>query len=198
MAWDKGLPYGHQPKWSDKVSAELIEIRQHLVILEAKVEAMKSGGTADATGGARPIKEVSEFGKGSDFSSVEKWQRDMNAAKEYDEMLRTKITDIESEITGKEGLSTEDLVHVTYAIHEATHAMRGYLMFLDQLGLSKDQKHLIRELEYFVMMITKLTTAILVIAGMMEAGFTPLGIFVAGGMGAASLGYGMKIAGGGL
>ena len=102
----------------------------------------------------------------------------------------------------KTGDSSMDLVHATYTIRTASTSMRGYLMLLDQAGLNKDQKRMIRELEYGMMMINKAATSIklfMLAQATLAAGAGPLGmayLVFAGGTTAASMAYGMKLSGG--
>ena len=90
-----------------------------------------------------------------------------------------------------------DLASATYAIRQASTSIRGYAMLLDQMGLSKDQKKMIKEIENVTMVVTKLITAIKVAGLMIGAGTgTPMGLFYAfavGGELAATAGYGSKI-----
>jgi hypothetical protein len=97
----------------------------------------------------------------------------------------------------------EQLKEATYTIRQATTSARGYLMLLDQMGLSKDQKKMIKELESAMMMIMKLITTIRLLAlaykelTVAEAG--PIGIVYgvfAAGTFAASMAYGSKLTGG--
>lgn len=188
--------------WVQKVDKELLMLHIDMQRL-AKLVNSKGTGTGGTTGGSGAASKgaaestTSEFGKGSDFSSVSDYLDESQSAEEYDKLL-AKIPDIESE--GKGGMSTEDLVAATYAIHEATHAMRGYLMLVDQLGLSKDQKKMVRDLEYIMMSIMKLATAISLVTQMIEGTLAPeaLPIFLVGGLMSASIGYGMKVSGSGV
>jgi hypothetical protein len=192
--------------WVQKVDKELLMLHIDMQKLAALVNkkgvagtggnAVSSTSSAEASKGASES-EVSEFGKGSDFSSVSDYIDDQQAGEEYDKLL-SKIPDIESE--EKQGMSTEDLVNATYAIHQAAHAMRGYLMLVDQLGLSKDQKKMVRDLEYIVMAVMKLATAISLVSKMVEGTLAPeaMPIFLVGGLMSASIGYGMKVSGSGV
>ena len=194
--------------FSAKVTEELMDLRAACDYLLERVEALaqKAGtpskGEAMFKAGRRG--EPTEFGRGSDFSSVTQWTKDIEAVDPYKELMG-KITDIESP---KEGhFTVEDLVETTYAFKEVSHAMRGYLLLVDQLGLSRDQKKMVRDMEYAMMAVMKLTSAIMILARVeetMAAGesmampelFLPL--FVVGGLGSAAMGYGHKLSAGGV
>jgi hypothetical protein len=121
----------------------------------------------------------------------------MDAAKSLGE-LYDKMGNMEGDDT--ESNSLDNLISATYAFHSATHAMRGYLMLVDQLGLSKDQKKMVRDLEYVMMAIMKLTMAISMIGEMMAGTLQPelLPIFLVGGLMSASVGYSSKVVGSGV
>ena len=102
------------------------------------------------------------------------------------------------------GFTQEDLINATYTFREAAHSMRGYLMLLDQLGLSKDQKKLIRDLEYIMMMVSKIGITINFVMKAAELAEAPetmgaslLPLIFGGGTGSAAIAYGMKTLGGG-
>jgi len=102
--------------------------------------------------------------------------------------------------------TTRDLVKATYVIRSTAVAMRGYLMLLDQAGLSRNQKEMVRELEYIMMAAMKAaqTIKLLILAYQTMAAaeaVTPMGVFylaLAGGVGAASIAYSNKTLGGGV
>ena len=102
---------------------------------------------------------------------------------------------------------TADLVSATYTIKTTAVALRGYMMLLDQLGLSRDQKKLIREMEYTMMAAMKVAQAIRImqtsqaIAELTSGIFTWKGILdlgIAGGNIAAGVAYSSKVGGGGI
>ena len=101
---------------------------------------------------------------------------------------------------GEEGGDfTADLVHATYTIRTAATAFRGYMMLLDQAGLSKDQKKMVRELEYGAMMAMKAMVAIQLFNTARAATGDPTAIFAliaGGGSLAASAAFGSKLQGG--
>lgn len=117
---------------------------------------------------------------------------------------RDSIFDREADWSQRDKLEAMDLVKATYSIREATKAMRGYLMLLDQAGLSKEQKKMVRDLEYAMMMIMKAATALNLLLKMQQlmaagalgpSGILMYGIFAGGSM-AASVAYGSKLSGG--
>ena len=102
---------------------------------------------------------------------------------------------------------TSELVSATYTIKTTAIALRGYMMLLDQLGLSRDQKKVIREMEYVMMMAMKVVQAIRImqtsqaIAELASGIFTWKGVLdlgIAGGNMAAGVAYGAKFGGSGI
>lgn len=101
------------------------------------------------------------------------------------------------------GTGVQDLVQATYTIRTASTAMRGYLMLLKQANLSTDQKQMIRELEYGMMMMLKAawTIKLLILAyrELEAAALGPIGLlytaFAFGGL-ASTLAFGNKMMGG--
>lgn len=174
--WDKGV----YPKWKDKVDYELMEIRMHITSLEAQ---LKGGGRGGGTGGGK--------GATSDFTDISQFGFNKEEAV-------SKLTDIEEEeVEGKS--YTDMLVEQTYALKTATIAAKGYLMLLDQMGLSKDQKHMVRDLEYGMMAIMKGAQAVMIGKGIMEAAsLNPMAILTFGGYVAGSVAYSSKLSGGGV
>lgn len=177
------VPYDYRKesfrRWVDKVDKELLMLHIDMQRLAKNVKSQShSGGPKDDSGSGGP--------------------------KEPDEPPQGKSGESPSE-EDKSGFGTEDFVAATYSIHEATHAMRGYLMLVDQMGLSRDQKKMIRDLEYAMMMITKITMAMNILmsleskvaeGGALTAPEIFLPLMVAGGLGSASIAYGMKLNGG--
>jgi len=95
-----------------------------------------------------------------------------------------------------------NIYEVLVATAQARRALYGYSMLLQQMGLSKEQKMLIRELEQTTSMVLRLTQAInlMMMAAKALETSSPWAIpflILAGGMFAATLGYGMKLGGGG-
>jgi hypothetical protein len=185
--------------WAQKEINDWNFLRSRILLLEQRVNALANAGVGvgAGTGQTLPSAEAPEI------TEVRDWTHEIDAEKEYRDLLK-EIPDIEKppRTAGEEGYSVEDLVKATYSLHQLTHAMRGYLLLVDQLGLSKDQKKMVRQFEYLFMSITKLTTALnifysvytKVIAG--EAVAAPelmIPLFVMGGLGSASFGYGLKL-----
>lgn len=182
MAFD---PWGEsKDSWGIMIKQEIIDLKIRMSAIEAQLKDMgaqttPSGGIS--TGGGRG-RDVFGHGETSIFDREAEWDE----AHQRD--------------------TTTDLVHATYTIRSASTAMRGYMMMVDQAGLSKDQKKMIREMEYTAMMALKAATAIQYAAKAMElaqAGTLtgPLGAMYAvltGGSIAASVAFGSKLGGGGV
>lgn len=188
------VPYDYRKesfrRWVDKVDKELLMLHIDMQRLAKNVKSQShSGGPKDDSGSGGP-KEPDEppQGKSGEYADGH-FYADVEPPSEED----------------KSGFGTEDFVAATYSIHEATHAMRGYLMLVDQMGLSRDQKKMIRDLEYAMMMISKITMAMNILmsleskvaeGGALAAPEIFLPLMVAGGLGSASIAYGMKLNGG--
>jgi hypothetical protein len=94
---------------------------------------------------------------------------------------------------------TDDMVKATYAFKTAAIAAKGYLMLLDQMGLSPDQKKMVKELEYGMMAVMKAAQAVAIGKGIMEAAtLNPMAILTLGGYAAGSIAYTSKLTGGGV
>jgi hypothetical protein len=182
----------------DRIDANLAAIHVLMSNMAAAVNSMTPQGKESPSGtgleprrvGGTSVRPLSSF-------DIQEGQMSFG---EQGELVPT-----EREEEEKGRFTTEDLVGATYALHETTHAMRGYLMLLDQMGLNKDQKKMVRDLEYAMMLVTKLTTAMNILisletkAAAGEAISAPelfLPLFIAGGMGSASFGYAHKLSGG--
>jgi len=133
--------------------------------------------------------------------------------------LRSHVERLDAElqqlIQGREGITregreeqissttSETLMQATYAIRSTAIAMRGYLMLIDQMGLPRDAKRMIREIEYIMMMIMKLSQTIKLLQlaqGLLTVSMgDPRGLlylFLAGGYGMAGIAYANKTMGG--
>jgi hypothetical protein len=178
-----------EDKWSKGIKQELIDMKLKITALEAQVKALGA-----------PVPETTS-GKGPKISYD----------KIYDEYVNQSVDDLTEEITAPYKGSSEyvdSMVKASYSIREASTAMRGYLMLLDQAGLSKDQKKMIRDLENSMMSVMKFANAMkyaLEIYNMYKAAMLaggaigPQGILMAiigGGSMAASLAFGSKLTGG--
>lgn len=192
--WDKQS----FPLWKDKVSYELIELRQQVSLLAVQIKAMQQGG---AGGGSSSVATV---GGGSSRRSVSVRPLSDYEMQEGQMTLTGELATVGSE-EGEEEDSTNNIKQSSYAIQQATIAMRGYLMLLQQLGLSKDQKKMISELQTAMMMVMKIAATISVVQGLMElsatGGLDPtawIQIVMAGGYASSSLAYGSKTVGGNI
>lgn len=192
-----------------QIDRNLEAIRGQLDFLAMKISSINTGGSgaiSSITGG--PVSGGSGRLSGgvsvrplSSFPVTE-GQQSFDA----EGNLTPTIDMTQSGETGAEETSipnTEMLVQATYAIRTASIAMRGYLMLLDQAGLSKDQKKLIMEVEQSLMAIMKLAQAVRILQGIMKLGSltSPEGIFdliLMGGFASSSVAYGSKVQGGGI
>jgi hypothetical protein len=166
--------------WSNRIDANLAAIHADLAMIAEKLNKIPMGKLAGAD-----KKDLSE--------------EDIQVGGSYTlkELKSAGFEDIKS--------FTQDLVEATYAIKTATIAMRGYTMLIGQAGLSKDQKAMIRELEYAMMATMKAAQAIMLlmksqaIAELMSGPLTWKGamdLAIIGGYSASSLAYSSKIVGG--
>ena len=154
------------------------------------------------------------------------WTWDRGSFSKYSDKVNFELQEIRSHIEridaelqqliqGREGITregkeeqvspttSETLMQATYAIRSTAIAMRGYLMLIDQMGLSRDQKKMIREMEYVMMMIMKLSQTIKLLQlaqGLLTVSMgDPRGLlylFLAGGYGMAGIAYANKTMGG--
>lgn len=134
---------GTHKNFAAKVTEELNVIRSRILIIESQL-GMPHGGEVSPTTTHFEGPEISDITP----ESFGPWYGDLE--------------DIEKETGEKVGSKdyTESLVQATYAIRTLSIAMRGYLQLVDQLGLSKDQKKMIREVENVMMMIMKLVQVV--------------------------------------
>ena len=196
-------------RWVDKVDQELLMLHLDMQKVAALVNSKKGtdnsaissitggavGGGSGRLSGGVSVRPLSSF-------PVTEGQQSFDA----EGNLTPTIDMIQSGETGAQETSipnTEMLVQATYAIRTASNAMRGYLMLLDQAGLSKDQKKLIMEVENSLMAIMKLAQAVRILQGIMKLGSlsSPEGIFdliLMGGFASSSVAYGSKVQGGGI
>lgn len=173
-------------EWTNTIDTNLLQIHMDLAVIAARLNILQ-GGTRGAGGtqAGQPLEEGPEGRTGEEVEG--QFYPDVGPAE-----------------TTEPTTNTETLVQATYAIRTATIAMRGYLMLLDQMGLSKDQKKLIMELQGTMMMVMKLMQVIRLLQAVSAAGGLmsgdPMAIFdliLAGGFGASSIAYGRKIGGSG-
>jgi hypothetical protein len=171
------------------IKAELMEFRARLDAMEAQLKTMGSGGSS--SGGQSGISETTTE---TDVGSVSVGDTSSQGVKATSDEVDNATSNIKS--------YTDSVVDATYLIREASVAMRGYGMLLDQMGLSKDQKKLIHDMEETMMMVYKViqTLRLLEAANLaFEAGSGGLGMLeigLAGGVFAGSMAYGSKVVGG--
>lgn len=170
--------------FGQNVKSELMEFRGRITALEQEIATLQ--------GGMQKSPEI-------DLSQV-----DESGFPTFDPST-AKITDHDIENVKS---YSEQVMEATYLMHEAATATRGYMLLLTQAGLSKEQKKVVHELEDVMMMALKVGSTIRLLMKAQEAfnaaelagaSISPLGMFevaVAGGMLAASVGYGSKLRGG--
>jgi hypothetical protein len=101
---------------------------------------------------------------------------------------------------GTEGASVTSLTSVLVLTMQARRALFGYGKLLEEMGLSKDQKKTVKDLEYIGTIVLRLMQTIRLLQAAtvaLEAGSIyglPLAV-IGGGTFAASLAYGMKLGG---
>jgi hypothetical protein len=178
--FDDGATFGQN------VKAELMEFRGRIEALEAAQRMISQGGVSAAPQTPVDTENVDESGFPTfDPSHVimKGFDKETDNVKSY----------------------SQSVMEATYLMHEAATATRGYAQLLTEMGLSKDQKKMLHELEQAMMMFLKMGSMLRLLIKAQEefdaaeaAGeaMGPLGwleIILAGGMGSASLGYGMRL-----
>jgi len=135
-------------------------------------------------------------------------------------LIKHRLDAIENQVkglTGREGettvdsggmsLTTHDLLEATYQLSMVRRALYGYAVLLGEMGLSKDQKQLVRDFENVTSAVLRLMQAIriawvaLAALEAAESGDPLIAIArlaIAGGYFASSLYYTSKISGGGF
>jgi hypothetical protein len=165
-------------KWSKGIKEEIIDMKLEITALKAQIKAMGAPvPEAKAMRGSNPYRNI--YGNESIFDRGSIW-KDQNS-KDY----------------------IDGMVKATYSIREASTAMRGYMMLLDQAGLSRDQKKMVKDVENGMMMIMKMATTLQYIIKLQQLAaaseFGPVGyiyMIMIGGSMAASIAYGSKLTGG--
>lgn len=164
--------------WAEHIKADILNLKMRVTALETQVNAMKEGMLGSNTS---TVKSAGSSGTGS---SLEKLSGGSDSKGN----------------TNFEQLSL-DLAKVTYSIRTAETAAKGYLMLIGQMGLSADQKAIVRDLENINMAVMK-TMATIKMLQLALASTNPymmaFYLFSAGGTLAASVAYGNKVSGGGV
>jgi transcriptional regulator of aromatic amino acid metabolism len=181
---------GERDSWSKGIKAEIIDMKLRITGLEALVKTLGA-----------PVASA-QSGKGQSAASMDKI---------YNEYVDESVDELTEQATSKYTGNNEyldNMVRASYSIREASTAMRGYLMLLDQAGLNKDQKKMIRDLENGMMSVMKFANALKYalelkkmwdMAQLAGGAIGPQGIIMAiigGGAMAASLAFGSKVSGG--
>jgi hypothetical protein len=156
--------------------------------LEATVGSVKEGLVG---GGSGSVSNVSKS------AQIEKFYGDLSTGEGVDKFFDKYLS------SGKSNFQqmSLDLAQATYSIRTAETAAKGYLMVVGQLGLSADQKAMVRDLEQINMAVMKVMATIKMLQ-LALASTNPymmaFYLFSAGGTAAASLAYGNKVSGGGV
>lgn len=181
--------------FASNIKHEMMEFRARIDALEAMVRNM---GTSGGSGGTAETGATGE----SEGTTETNWKGIFRSEGGPVSQAQGSAGDTAQEIgkaTDNIKSYTDSVVDATYLIREASIAMRGYGMMLDQMGISKDQKKMVHEMEETMMMIHKMIQTIHLLEAAntaFEAGQGPLGILeigLAGGVFAGSMAYGNKV-----
>ena len=164
--------------WKDKVQFELIEIRTRIEMIESKLS-----GLGIPTQASEYKHSFEEMGAGYAF---------------YISSHEGKVPDIKIK-----DYSPQNIYQVMSLVAGARRAVYGYAMLLNEMGLSKDQKVLVRQIQQTIGMILRLVQTVRIMMVAMEAISvgSPWGIpftIIGGGTFAASIAYGSRLGGGGV
>jgi hypothetical protein len=155
-----------------EIKADILDLKQRVTILETLVKSL-NGGTPIPTATKGSTGEGGVAGSSSSSSGGSSGGGQIV------------------------GMNTQLLVQATYAIRETTTAMRGYLMLLDQMNISRDQKKAIKQIEDMSMTVLKIASAVkLAMAALTTAANPAMGVLnmaLAGGMMASSVAFANKI-----
>ena len=116
--------------------------------------------------------------------------------------LKGEPAEEKKEGEGEEKVRTQEFINVYVAALAARRAIYGYAMFLESMGLPKEQKEVVRRIEQLITMVIRLqqTIAMTELAlTALYAGHPYLALFrvvVAGGTALASFTYGSRSMGG--
>lgn len=171
--------------WADQIKTDILDLKMRVTALETQVNSMRDGILGAAS---KPV--VFKDTKSSDFTTG-------NITSETDLLKQYKDANGNTNFNQM----SMDLVAATYSIRTASTAMKGYLMLLNQAGLSEDQNALVRDLEYVNMAIIKVMTTIKLFQLAISATnpyMLLFYLFAAGGTIASSVAYGNKVTGGGV
>jgi hypothetical protein len=185
------VPYG---RWSDKVDAELVEIRNRLDAIEAKLSNMGVNTQGYNPNAPHENDDTSTPRQLMGYTQNRLHKQGEAFFKAYSD---TGMDDEEGESY------THKLMENTYLLNQATISIRGYSMLLEEMGLSKDQKRMLSELNEIMMMVQKVASTIRILSMFVGPEAIALGsakgilnLILAGGVGAGSLAYGSKVSSG--
>jgi len=160
--------------WAQMIKQEIIDIKLRMSKIEAYIAVLGMGNitTTETLEAQRLFGEMGAGYTGYEYGGIEP----------RDEPTRS------------------NLMEVLVLTAQARRAIFGYGQLLGEMGLDKDQKKMIRQIENTISMILRLTQAIKLMREIQIIGlFTPIGAaygFLALGTLASSLYYGMKFSGG--
>ena len=164
--------------FGQNIKAEMMEFRGRLDAIESLLKTMGSGGSTGTSTSTGTVEFGGEVGEDAfPTGPVEVKEAAAENVKSY----------------------SQSVMEATYLVREATISVRGYGMLLDQMGLSRDQKRMVHQIEEGMMMVHKFIQAMKLLQAAQiafEAEEGPLGwleIALAGGLGAASIAYASKL-----
>ena len=139
------------------------------------------------------------------IESIEAQLKDLGALEKKETAEKGTETDEETpegrEETGDK-YAPHDIYDVLVLTARLRRALYGYTMLLSRMGLSRDHKKLVREIEYTISLVMRLvqTVQLLMAANAALSAGSPMGLLflaIAGGTFAASVAYGSKLSYGG-
>jgi hypothetical protein len=182
--------YGGYSSWAQMIKAEIIELKIRMSALEAKLaEVSQAGGPSTTTQSPHDVSDI----------------RELTPTSFTHEKGTEALTDIEqvAQLSGKDREDLmKDFVEFTSQARMATISMRGYIMLLDQAGLSKDSKKALRQIQEIMLAVQKAIVTIklfseaLLIPMMAGTAIEPLNVLMllmAGGTMAGSMAYTSKV-----
>jgi hypothetical protein len=169
--------------WGIMIKQEIMAIKGRLDAIESQLKTLQTSGggsTQDSSANDGSTTEETDGSamplKGADFKETAENAKSASAA----------------------------TMEATYALNQATISMRGYSTLLSEMGLSKDQKRMISELNESMMMIQKAASTLKLLQAAQvafEAESGPIGwlmLLFAGGTAASGIAYGGKVSAGGV
>jgi hypothetical protein len=168
-----------------------ILIKQEIMAIKGRLDAIES-----------QMKTLQTSGSGSSGSTDSSSENDGSIVEETDgNSMPIKGNDFK-ETTENAKSASAATMEATYALNQASISMRGYSTLLSEMGLSKDQKRMLAQLNETMMMIQKVASTLKLLEAAQaafEAGSGPIGwleLAFAGGTAASGIAYGSKVTSG--